>query len=43
MFSSWLLLVRGELRRAPARAGCRCEATGAWDLTALHNRGTPRR
>ena len=35
VFSSWLLLVRGELRRT-GRRGVSLRATGAWDLTALH-------
>ena len=39
VFSSWLLLVRGELRRTGPR-GVSVRATGAWDLTALHNRYT---
>jgi error-prone DNA polymerase len=35
VFSSWLLLVRGELRRT-GRRGVSVRATGAWDLPALH-------
>jgi error-prone DNA polymerase len=35
VFSSWLLLVRGELRRT-GRRGVSLRATGAWDLPALH-------
>ena len=34
VFSSWLLLVRGELRRT-GRRGVSLRATGAWDLPAL--------
>ena len=33
--SSWLLLVRGELRRT-GRRGVSVRATGAWELPALH-------
>ena len=36
VFASWLLLVRGELRRTGPR-GVSVRATGAWDLTVLHN------
>ena len=36
VFSSWLLLVCGELRRTGPR-GVSVRATGAWDLTVLHN------
>ncbi|MFT3861708.1 DNA polymerase III subunit alpha [Micropruina sp.] len=36
VFNSWLLLVRGELRRTGPR-GVSVRATGAWDLTVLHN------
>ncbi len=36
VFNSWLLLVRGELRRTGPR-GVSVRATGAWDLTILHN------
>ncbi|MDR7253848.1 error-prone DNA polymerase [Nocardioides sp. BE266] len=35
VFSSWLLLVRGELRRT-GRRGVSLRATGAWELPALH-------
>jgi error-prone DNA polymerase len=35
VFSSWLLLVRGELRRT-GRRGVSLRATGAWELSALH-------
>jgi error-prone DNA polymerase len=35
VFSSWLLLVRGELRRT-GRRGVSVRATGAWDLPILH-------
>ncbi|MGI8769105.1 MAG: DNA polymerase III subunit alpha [Propionibacteriaceae bacterium] len=35
LFSSWLLLVQGELRRT-GRRGVSLRATGCWDLTALH-------
>jgi error-prone DNA polymerase len=35
VFSSWLLLVRGELRRT-GRRGVSLRATGAWDLPDLH-------
>ena len=35
VFSSWLLLVRGELRRTGPR-GVSLRATGAWELGALH-------
>jgi error-prone DNA polymerase len=35
VFSSWLLLVRGELRRT-GRRGVSVRATGAWDLPSLH-------
>lgn len=35
VFSSWLLLVRGELRRT-GRRGVSVRATGAWELPALH-------
>ena len=34
LFSSWLLLVRGELRRTGPK-GVSIRATGCWDLTAL--------
>ncbi len=36
VFSSWLLVVRGELRRTGAR-GVSLRATGAWDLPSLHS------
>ncbi len=36
VFGSWLLVVRGELRRTGPR-GVSLRATGAWDLTALHD------
>jgi error-prone DNA polymerase len=35
VFSSWLLLVRGELRRTGPR-GVSLRATGAWELPTLH-------
>ncbi|MEL4357325.1 MULTISPECIES: DNA polymerase III subunit alpha [unclassified Luteococcus] len=35
VFNSWLLVVRGELRRTGPR-GVSLRATGAWDLTELH-------
>ncbi|CUR61725.1 DNA polymerase III, alpha subunit [metagenome] len=35
VFSSWLLLVRGELRRT-GRRGVSLRATGAWELAPLH-------
>ncbi|MDZ5663766.1 DNA polymerase III subunit alpha [Nocardioides sp. S-58] len=35
VFSSWLLLVRGELRRT-GRRGVSVRATGAWELPVLH-------
>ncbi len=35
VFSSWLLLVRGELRRT-GRRGVSLRATGAWELPAMH-------
>ncbi|WP_374456636.1 DNA polymerase III subunit alpha [Nocardioides sp.] len=35
VFTSWLLLVRGELRRT-GRRGVSVRATGAWELPALH-------
>ncbi|MGJ6981040.1 DNA polymerase III subunit alpha [Aestuariimicrobium soli] len=35
VFSSWLLVVRGELRRTGPR-GVSLRATGAWDLQALY-------
>ncbi|HET7690318.1 MAG TPA: DNA polymerase III subunit alpha [Nocardioidaceae bacterium] len=35
VFHSWLLLVRGELRRT-GRQGVSLRATGAWELPALH-------
>ncbi|MCI2239689.1 DNA polymerase III subunit alpha [Paenibacillus sp. TRM 82003] len=35
VFSSWLLLVRGVLRRTGPR-GVSLRATGAWELTAVH-------
>jgi error-prone DNA polymerase len=35
IFSSWLLLVRGELRRT-GRRGVSLRASGAWELPALH-------
>ncbi len=36
VFSSWLLVVRGELRRT-GRRGASLRATGAWDLSYLHS------
>jgi error-prone DNA polymerase len=36
VFGSWLLVVRGELRRT-GRRGVSLRATGAWDLGALHD------
>lgn len=38
VFGSWLLVVRGELRRT-GRRGVSLRATGAWDLPALHDVG----
>ena len=35
LFDSWLLLVRGELRRTGPR-GVSLRATGCWELTGLH-------
>ena len=35
VFHSWLLVVRGELRRT-GRRGVSLRATGAWELPALH-------
>ncbi len=35
VFSSWLLLVRGELRRT-GRRGVSLRATGAWELPVMH-------
>ncbi|HXH78039.1 DNA polymerase III subunit alpha [Nocardioides sp.] len=35
IFHSWLLVVRGELRRT-GRRGVSLRATGAWELSALH-------
>jgi error-prone DNA polymerase len=35
VFQSWLLVVRGELRRT-GRRGVSLRATGAWELSALH-------
>ncbi len=35
LFGSWLLLVRGELRRTGPR-GVSLRATGCWELTSLH-------
>ena len=35
MFGSWLLVVRGELRRTGHR-GVSLRGTGAWDLPTLH-------
>jgi error-prone DNA polymerase len=35
IFGSWLLVVRGELRRT-GRRGVSLHGTGAWDLPALH-------
>jgi len=35
LFHSWLLLVRGELRRTGHR-GVSLRATGCWELSALH-------
>ncbi|MGO1972557.1 MAG: DNA polymerase III subunit alpha [Propionibacteriaceae bacterium] len=37
LFSSWLLLVRGELRRTGPR-GVSLRATGCWDLRVLYER-----
>ncbi|MFW6596984.1 DNA polymerase III subunit alpha [Propionibacteriaceae bacterium Y2011] len=37
VFSAWLLVVRGELRRTGPR-GVSVRATGAWDLQDLHTR-----
>ena len=36
VFGSWLLVVRGELRRT-GRRGVSLRATGAWDLGSLHD------
>ena len=36
VFHSWLLVVRGELRRT-GRRGVSLRATGCWDLTDLHD------
>jgi error-prone DNA polymerase len=36
LFHSWLLVVRGELRRTGPR-GVSLRATGCWELTALHD------
>jgi error-prone DNA polymerase len=36
VFGSWLLLVRGELRRT-GRHGVSLRATGCWELSALHD------
>ncbi len=36
VFHSWLLLVRGELRRTGPR-GVSLRATGCWELSALHD------
>jgi error-prone DNA polymerase len=36
VFGSWLLVVRGELRRT-GRRGVSLRATGAWDLGTLHD------
>ena len=36
VFGSWLLVVRGELRRT-GRRGVSLRATGAWDLGRLHD------
>ncbi|MGH3366048.1 MAG: DNA polymerase III subunit alpha [Nocardioidaceae bacterium] len=36
LFHSWLLLVRGELRRTGQR-GVSLRATGCWELTSLHD------
>ncbi|HET8602908.1 MAG TPA: DNA polymerase III subunit alpha [Marmoricola sp.] len=36
VFGSWLLVVRGELRRT-GRRGVSLRATGAWDLGGLHD------
>jgi error-prone DNA polymerase len=37
VFHSWLLVVRGELRRTGKR-GVSLRATGCWDLSVLHDR-----
>jgi error-prone DNA polymerase len=36
VFHSWLLVVRGELRRT-GRRGVSLRATGCWDLSSLHH------
>ncbi len=36
VFGSWLLVIRGELRRT-GRRGVSLRATGAWDLGSLHD------
>ncbi|GAA2100977.1 hypothetical protein GCM10009841_16310 [Microlunatus panaciterrae] len=36
LFASWMLVVRGELRRTGPR-GVSLRATGCWDLNALHS------
>jgi error-prone DNA polymerase len=37
LFHSWLLVIRGEIRRTGPR-GVSLRATGCWELTALHER-----
>ena len=39
VFHSWLLVVRGELRRTGYR-GVSLRATGCWELPALHGSGS---
>jgi error-prone DNA polymerase len=39
VFGSWLLVVRGVVRRT-GRRGISVRATGAWDLGVLHDRWT---
>ncbi|MDP3889704.1 DNA polymerase III subunit alpha [Nocardioides sp.] len=41
VFHSWLLVVRGELRRT-GRRGVSLRATGAWELSGLHTLGESR-
>ncbi len=41
VFHSWLLVVRGELRRT-GRRGVSLRATGCWELPALHEPGSRR-
>ena len=41
VFHSWLLVVRGELRRT-GRRGVSLRATGCWELPVLHEAWRPR-